>query len=298
MRHGELFAISSCVLLASCGSPAAPSAGGSAAPSVVSISAAAIAELQAKLSIPAAEARERLTRDALLATHLTQADAPVARYIERIALARATARQLWEEAVALGPPKDDEVAERVAARWWEFERPRMVAVQHAVVLSSTEDAEARALAERIATAVSGAKDEEEFRQAAEAVPAGRFSVRIESLPPVAPDGRALDPEKPPPRGPQQQLVPAFAEAAARLEAPNQQSGVVRTSFGYHVLRAQRIIEAKHVPLEERREVLGNDVRVARAAALQRDVLERQKREVRPQQERAALSAMEGLEMSK
>jgi hypothetical protein len=239
------------------------------------------------------QALERASEDALLASQI--ADRESGRWIVRVVLARQVLRALADEARAGGPPTDTEVGAISEARFWELDRPRMVAVLHAVVLSAEEDPEARALAERIRAATAHAQTEADFDATANAVAAGRFTVKIEELPPVAEDGRAVDPSFPPPAGPAVQHYDRdFAAAAQRLTRPGEQSSVVRTPFGYHVLYARAIIEPKQPSLDERRALLHDEIMSQRATALSVALLERQRRELAPEQSRAALAFMQQL----
>jgi hypothetical protein len=175
----------------------------------------------------------------------------------------------------------------------------MAQVVHAVVLSTNESAEARALAERIAEAVSSAQSPAEFHEKAKAARAEGLSVRVESLPPVTEDGRAVDPDRPPPGGaPVQMLDAQFAAAAHRLERAGQVSPVIRTSFGYHVLYLVRVIEPRVSSLDERRRTLYDEIMTQRASELQKAVLERERQAAAPEQERSALSWMAGLAVSR
>jgi hypothetical protein len=167
----------------------------------------------------------------------------------------------------------------------------MVQVTHAVVLSESEDAAAAALAERIAGAVAKVTSEAEFKAAASAVPAQEQKVRVESLPPVALDGRAVDPARPPPLGAMQHFAREFAAAAQQLERPGQVSPVVRSPFGYHVLFAQRILEARQPSLAERRALVTPQVMQQRALVQQQQILDDQRQQSAPQQERSALRSI-------
>src|SRR6185503_1764802 len=88
-------------------------------------------------------------------------------------------------------------------------------------------ARARALAERLAERVAGAKDEAVFRSLAEGLDdRGGLEIIVESLAPVAADGRIVDVEHP--SADAGNLVPAFARAASRLTEREQKSGIVAT----------------------------------------------------------------------
>jgi len=238
---------------------------------------------------------ELAVEDALLARQLATTEPALAHWVERVVLARQLLGALLEEAKASGPASDAELRELSEARFWELDRPRLVRVVHAVVLSPSENAEARALADRIAQATAGTTTPDEFKARARAVPAGKFSVKVEVLPPVAEDGRAVDPERPPPLGPGvQQFDRSFAVAAQRLTRPGELSPVVHTPFGYHVMYLTQVIEPHQPTLDERRALLHDEIMKARAKALSTALLDRLRRELSPQQERSALGTMQAL----
>jgi len=257
-----------------------------------------LTQLQQTLALTPERAQELATEDALLASELVRGEPMLARSIERVVLARTLARALLEETEQRGPPTDSEVQQLTQERWWELDRPRMVAVVHAVVLSETENLEAEALARRIAKAVAAATSAAEFERSAKAVQADHYSIKVETLPPVTLDGRALDPAMPPPAGASEQhLASEFAAAAQALDHEGQLSPVVRSPFGYHVLWATRILEPRQPSLGERRELLKPEVLQRRALAAQAQLLERQRQESRPEQARSALQAMAQLAVS-
>jgi hypothetical protein len=238
---------------------------------------------------------ELAVEDALLARELTATEPALAHWVERVVLARQLLGALLEEAKASGPVTEAEVREISEARFWELDRPRLVRVVHAVVLSPKEDAEARALADRIEQATRGVTTAEDFKARARAVPAGKFTVKVEVLPPVAEDGRAVDPERPPPLGPAvQHFDQSFAVAAHRLSRPGELSPVVYTPFGYHVMYLTEVIEPHQPTLDERRALLHDEIMKARAKALSTALLDRLRRELLPQQERSALGTMQAL----
>lgn len=253
----------------------------------------AVGRLSSARQLSPERALSLVTEDALLAHELSRAHPTLAAWIERVALARAMLGALREEAEAVGAPTDEEVLELSHRRFWELDRPRMAQVEHAVVVSSNESAEARALAERIAEAVSSAESAADFQEKARAVRAEGLSVKVESLPPVTEDGRAVDPDRPPPAGPSVQLLDTtFAEAAHRLERVGQVSPVVHTPFGYHVLYLVRTIEPRMFSLEERRLSLRDEIIAQRGSELQKALLARERQAAAPEQERSAMRWME------
>jgi hypothetical protein len=271
--------------------PPAPASSGAPA-AAVQIEPAVVTELARQRSIPIARARELVEEDALLAAELGRQEPARSLSLQRLVLARELSQALLLDAERVGPPSDQEVADLTSERWWELDRPRMVQVVHAVVISENENMAAAALAERIAAAVAPAASAADFEQAAKAVPALDFQVRVETLPPVTADGRAIDPDKAPPLGPPtQNFAVEFATAAQKLERVGQLSPVVRSPFGYHVLRLLRIVEPRVFSLAERRERLHAEVTQRRALAEQRRLLSEQRQQSAPQQERSALRSI-------
>lgn len=258
----------------------------------VDLPASVIAELMRERGATREQAIELGGEDALLARHLAERAPELGRWIERLVLARQTLGALRDEALAAGPPTDAEIAATTEARFWELDRPRMVAVTHAVVLSSAEDPAARALAERIRAATLQVATGDEFEAAARALDPGSFTVKVEALAPVTLDGRAVDPARPPPAGPSvQHFDRDFAAGAQRLTRPGELSPVLRSPFGYHVLYARSITLPKQPSLDERRALLHDEIMSQRATALSAALLERQRRELSPSQSRSALALM-------
>jgi hypothetical protein len=293
VRRVEL-ALVCLALLAACEQSEAPASaahGDGAAVASVRLEPSVVRELAQRLNIPPARARELAEEDALLAAELSRREPALSLSLERLVLARELSQALLADAERGGPPSDQELAELTSERWWDLDRPRMVQVVHAVVLSETENMAAAALAESIAAAVARAATAKEFQDLARAVPTLDQQVRVESLLPVAPDGRAVDPGKPPPFGPSAQLVPEFAAAAQKLSRVGELSPVVRSSFGYHVLFAERILEPRQPSLAERRQLLLPEVLQRRALAQQRRLLAEQRQQSAPQQERSAIRSI-------
>jgi hypothetical protein len=294
LRASHLCYAALCVLLA-CGrsqtSPAEVTPASTGARSL-RLDGRVVTQLEQNLGVTPARASELAVEDALLAGELARREPALAHALSRVVLARQLARQLLEDARSAGPPSESEVEELTRERWWELDRPRMVAVVHAVVLSEDENLEAEALARRIASAVQNSTSSEEFQNAARSVPGGNYTVRVETLPPVTRDGRAIDPEKPPPAGPSEaHFSEEFAEAALALDHVGQLSPIVRSSFGYHVLRAERIVEPRQPSLRERTQLLEPQVLQRRSLAAQTQLLEQQRQETRPEQLRSARLAM-------
>ncbi|HTV23474.1 MAG TPA: hypothetical protein VMG12_32515, partial [Polyangiaceae bacterium] len=117
--------------------------------SEVHVAASTVDAISERRGISREQALELAGEDALLAQHSSAADPQRSSWLGRVVLARQLLAAFADEAKAGGPPTDAEVQAISEARFWELERPRMVQVAHAVVLSPEEDPEARALAERI-----------------------------------------------------------------------------------------------------------------------------------------------------
>jgi peptidyl-prolyl cis-trans isomerase C len=191
-------------------------------------------------------------------------------------LARAVLETLKKEASETAPT-DAEVAEVTARHFVELDRPETFRVIHAVVkvppkADNAMHLRARALAARLAERVTNATDEAEFRKLAESIDErDGLEVVVETLKPVAADGRVVDVDRP---SDQQTYVLSFARAASRLTQPGQKSGVVTSEFGFHAMMLLERIPALVVPLDERRRLLRDEILTDRARRLKKDLLHR------------------------
>jgi hypothetical protein len=241
-----------------------------------------------------AEARERCISDALLAEGARQNaldHSPLVQASLRGLLARASLSKTSEEAKA-SPLTEQEIAETTAAHFVELDRPESFRVVHAVArVDGDADASrrrrARELAEAIDKAVAGATDAATFRARADAVPHPEIELVIEELPPVAADGVVVDPKSGASRDDAQRMDVAFASAAARLRSPGEQSGVVETPFGYHVMMLLERSASHRVPLDERKSLLHDEIMGRRAAKAVERLLEQLRRARPPLIERSA-----------
>jgi hypothetical protein len=180
------------------------------------------------------------------------------------ALAATIPRRLEGRAQALGPPTDDELA--------------TLSVTHAVVLRAPGFSQERAMAtaHAITRAVSSARTPEAFEAAASATPHAGAQVVVERISPIEIDG-AFD--------------PSFVAAAFRLRAPSEQSPLIESAFGWHVLY---LIERKApdpASLETRRREVASAVVAIRARASIDDLLREKKGRVAIEVSGAADSLM-------
>ena len=209
------------------------------------------------------EARDRAVSDALLAAAFRADPQEAARVTsaERSVLARAVVERLRDDAAALGPATDEELQKLTEQRWPELDRPPSVRTTHAVVIvkKPADDAPARELATAIARAVAGARDSADFIARAKQVPTQGLDVTAETLPAATPDGRMWDPNERVPKAIPGSLDLDFTRAATALKERGEQSPLVKSSFGYHVIRLEeRYPEARSSP-DERREKLAPEI---------------------------------------
>ncbi len=207
------------------------------------------------------------------------------RQTERSVLARALLELSYSRVIADGVPTDAEVEKVTAERWFTVDRPSAAKTTHFVVriAKGQSPALAQILARKIATTVQGITDPDAFIAAAKAFPANGAEVVAESLPPMTRDGRSIQLDKigePVAEGPR--FDESFARAANSLESEGAQSGVVRSPFGYHVILLERKVDAKHVPIEERRVTFAPEIYARRARQLTERFVEEGKK-LRPVQ---------------
>lgn len=232
------------------------------------IEAGTVARIVARARVTPLEARRRAIEDALFAAATRENPALRARVnvAERGVLARAVLERLRDDARALGPPTDEEVSALTAQRWPEFDRPPSARTSHAVILvkQPADDGPARALASELAAALKDARTGDELVKRAQAFPGRGLEIRAEHLPPVTPDGRLWDPAEQPPKRLDGTLDADFARAANALTTPGEQSGLVKSSFGYHLIVLDERYPELRIPLAERRVLLAEAVFSGRA----------------------------------
>jgi PPIC-type PPIASE domain len=241
------------------------------------IASSTVARIAQAQGVPPAVARDHAISDARFAAGARFAfeGGSIVPVLERAALSRALLQGFEADALARGPASDAEVAELSAQRWQDFDRPETVRTTHAVAMveKPEQDAPARALSLRILEAVRGTTDPNEFMRLAQAVPPEGIQVRAERLPPVTRDGRLYFPENAPPSAASQRLDPDFAAGAFALSA-GKIGGPIKSAFGYHIILCEARLPELRVPLEQRRQVMAEEVVKGRAERAKQELLQR------------------------
>lgn len=232
------------------------------------IAATTVAEIARAQTVSAPTAAERAISDAVFAAALSAEPGrrDAAAVATRSAHARALVEALQEAAAETGPASDEEIEKLTAERWTELDRPVAVRTIHAVALvkKPEDDAAARELAERVAREVAGVREPDAFLKQARALAGGPVELRVERLPLVVPDGRTLEPNG---AAGDARFDEDFTRAAHALVAAGDQSPLVKTRFGYHVIMLEERQPEHRLSLEERRRLLG-PVAIARRAERQ------------------------------
>lgn len=214
--------------------------------------------------------------------------ATLVRVLERTAAARALLEQLQADAERAGPPTAAELGEVARERWAELDRPDAVRTTHAVVMNDQpgRDAAARAVAQALAAALAHVKSSEELIEVAGRFPGQGFEIRAEGLPFVTADGRVLLRRDAGFVAQRASFDPDFARAANALSAPGELSGVVKSAFGYHLIRLDERAPGVTVPSPELPGLLEPDVKQRRAKRARRELLERLRKAANVQVDRA------------
>jgi hypothetical protein len=195
-----------------------PLSGAIARVGAVAISPSLVADVAQAKGISAHDALGGLVED-VLAAQAAEARGldrdPSVSWSRAAALAVQVPAHLTDEAMALGPPTEDELA--------------LVSVVHAVVLRSPNlrEDDALAIAAAIRRAVAGGRSADDFEARANAVSHPHAEVRVERIGPFGADGRAPDGTG---------FDATFVAAAFSLRAPFETSAIVATPFGWHVLQ--------------------------------------------------------------
>lgn len=225
---------------------------------------ALVVKVAAAQHIPPREALKRLVDDAVCANAARargrDAERPASWYLTA-ARARITADRLLGEARQAGPATGAEIDELTLQYWREVDRPPAVRVVHAVALRPKKpdpaaEARARAVAEEIRLAVAEARDADDFLARAKAVPHPDVEVVAQPLSPFADDGYETEGGG--------RMDADFARAAFAVGGPGVTSGVVESSFGWHVIRMVERIPEQRMALEARRLAFAEEAFMLRA----------------------------------
>lgn len=241
------------------------------------VASATVARIAERQGVDESRALSHALSDAVLAQGARDALPPATiASIERAASARSLMESFAAEAARRGPPTQGELDELVRELWVELDRPAAVRTVHAVVLNDdpAREGAARGVAEKLAEAVHGASSGEDFLKRATAVPRDGFELRAEALPFVTADGRAFEARDKGFVARPSGFDRTFAEAANALDTIGQQSPIVKTAFGFHVIRLEARQPAAGIPPAERATALASEVLSRRAGRLRTELLER------------------------
>lgn len=225
--------------------------------------------------IPAADAARRVIDDEIAAQSarakgIDQRD-PAAWNLTA-ARARIIADRITATARSQGRPTDAEVELLSKQHWAEVDRPPTMRVVHALVMHPKDkpelDPKARELAEQMRAAVADAKTPKEFQERAKAVPHDKsLEVHVEAIPPFTAEGLFVDGGA---------LDPKFT-AGARGLAVGETSGLVDSSFGYHVIRMVERLPPRQMALEDRRTAFAEEAYALRGHQAVEDLIDELKK---------------------
>lgn len=259
------------------------------------IDGVAVSRIAAQQGVSPEEARSRAIFDAIMATGARERG--MSKHLDVIVacrgiLARAVLADLKKQA-STQPMTDEELERFTRLHWLDMDRPETRRAVHVVVETrETDDAQKRKsqvdLAKAIALAVKGITDPDVFLAKARAVPAEGLVVTAERLPPVTVDGRVADLDnRPAPGTAGQTFAKDFVAALFGLQRVGDQSAVVPTELGWHVILFLGVQPGVTVPTETRVGLLWDEVVAARAKELTDTLVDQLRRTMEARVERNA-----------
>lgn len=199
------------------------------------------------------ERRERalgIVRDELMRQEAEALDSSRAGAVRRGELGRRLIEQTELEVSQKGPISEEELRAEYDARWLDFNRPRAVRTVQVFfpVEPPVEDEVQRLHAERLAKAVLGTHNLDEFGKKAKPIIDEVESSVVYEMPPLTRDGRIV------PILPKDRNVGGIskylADAVGALSEPGDISSVVGTEQGYHVFFVTEVVPEKIVPMDQ------------------------------------------------
>jgi peptidyl-prolyl cis-trans isomerase C len=228
------------------------------------ISVELVAAVATEQAVTPENAVRRLIDDAIAAqaARMRRLDrVPPARWLLTSVRARLVADKLREQAVAKGPPTKQEVDDLTLLHWQQVDRDVSVRVVHAVIFGP-DDAAMAAAKEEAATLRERLLDTatpQEFLDKGNAFKVPEpLKIVVQELPPFIEEGGWVT------VGNDQRMDQRFATAAHALAKPGDTSGVVRSGFGWHVIRLVERIPASKMSYEARRAAFTEEAHANRA----------------------------------
>ena len=192
------------------------------------------------------------------------------------ALARRELAETFEKEVTREVVTEAEIRASYARHADELDRPELRVVAHVLVPfgkpppDAARQAQLRARAEQVLARARAARSLDDFKAIGPALSDATATLLVEELA----------------TGPSGYTVKPFADAAFALTRPGQTSGIVESSFGYHVIWLKQVQPPFQVPLDQVRERLRDgiwpDIRRREFARYLDPLVEKHRIEVHPE----------------